>query len=272
MTNPRRLIDEGLDDFERNLLAAGRRDSMPQGSRLRIMAGLGLGALVPGTAVAAGAKGAAKGTLFGLASATGVKVAVGGAVGAIAIWSSVALVDRSGPSGSEVTPPAAVHVEQMPRAERAPAPIEEQVQAPTETPTLDDGAEEAELPNEAEAIEEREERAVGSRAHGPSKSTATDDLGRELASLDRARSALRSGDAAGCLRLLGEHSRKFPKQRMAVEASVLRIEALSASGNAAAAGRAGRVFLAKHPKGPYAQRVRSLIGAERDGVDGNQHE
>jgi hypothetical protein len=54
---------------------------------------------------------------------------------------------------------------------------------------------------------------------------------------------------------------------MAVEATVLRIEALAASGNQEAARKAGRAFLARHPKGPYAQRVSSLIGADRGEVD-----
>jgi hypothetical protein len=241
MNNPRRLIDEGLDDFERSLLAAGRRDAMPPSSRSRILVGLGLGALVPSTAVAASVNGAAKGTIFGLSAATGVKLAVGGAVGALAIWSSVALMQ--GGQGAPVVELPPVRMADAPVVERVaePSPVEEQPAAP-----------------EQEAVAEE----VTPRIPVGTKQTA-DDLGRELESLDQARAALRGGDADRCLQLLREHARKFPRQRMAVEASVLRIEALAKSGNQEAARKAGQAFLAKHPKGPYAQRVTSLIGADR---------
>jgi hypothetical protein len=240
MNNPRRLIDEGLDDFERSLLAAGRRDAMPTSSRTRILAGLGLGALVPSTAVAASVNGAAKGTIFGLAAATGVKVAVGGAVGALAIWSSVALI-----RGGQEAP-----VVELPPVRMADAPVVEQVADPSPI-------------EEQQAAPAPEAVAEEATARTPVTRQSADDLGRELESLDQARAALRGGDADRCLHLLREHARKFPRQRMAIEASVLRIEALAKSGNHEAARKAGQAFLAKHPKGPYAQRVTSLIGADR---------
>jgi hypothetical protein len=257
MTNPRRLIDDGLDDFERNLLAAGRRDAMSPSSRARIFAGLGLSALIPGTAVAAGVKGAAKGTLFGLAGATGVKVAIGGAVGALAIWSSVALLSGSGdkPNAALETPVRVAEVSLAEPVTRAPAPVV------NETTSAEDQV----------AEEPQQEQSVSRRTPAGTKQSS-DDLGRELESLDEARAALRSGDAARCLELLREHTRKFPRQRMAVEASVLRIEALAASGNREAARKAGREFLARHPKGPYAQRVSSLIDGDRGEGDRNMRE
>ena len=53
------------------------------------------------------------------------------------------------------------------------------------------------------------------------------------------------------------------------EATVLRIEALAASGEKQAAARLGKAFLARDPNGPYARRVRSLIG-EIDPSHGGQ--
>jgi hypothetical protein len=253
MTNPRRLIDDGLDDFERSLLAAGRRDAMSPSSRARIFAGLGLSALIPGTAVAAGVKGAAKGTLFGLAGATGVKVAIGGAVGALAIWSSVALLSGGGakPNAAVETPVRVAEVSPAEPVTPTPAPVV------NETTSAQD-----------QVAEPQQEQSVSRRTPAGAKQSS-DDLGREIESLDEARAALRSGDAARCLELLREHTRKFPRQRMAVEASVLRIEALAASGNREAARKAGREFLARHPKGPYAQRVSSLIDGDRGEGDRN---
>jgi hypothetical protein len=239
MMNPRRLIDDAVDDFERNLLSAGRRDAMAPSSRMRILVGLGLGALVPGTAVAATTKGAAQGGLLAMAAASGgVKLAVGGALGAVAIWSAVALVDVGGSSDVERTGVIEVQPVRQERSPKAVVPVEA-VEEPVE------------------AVEEPASKLP------PKAAPAADDLGKELSSLDEARAALRAGEPDRTLRLLDEHGRKFPRQRLRVEATVLRIEALSSSGRSRAARKAGEDFLAKHPNGPYAQRVRSLITPER---------
>lgn len=243
MMDPRRLIDDGADDFERALLAAGRRDALPASNRTRILVALGLTALMPGTAVAATAKGAMKGTLFGLAAGTGAKVAVGGALGAILVWSSVSLLREEAKPVVEARP---VIVHQAPVREPAPA----------------------EPPAEVSPAEEEPDLApVKAAPAGRGQSGTANDLGRELASLDEARAALRGGEPERSLRLLDEHARKFPRQSLRLEATVLRIEALSSSGRSEAARRAGNDFLAKHPNGPYAQRVRSLIGSDRAKAD-----
>lgn len=242
MMDPRRLIDDGVDDFERHLLSAGRRDAITPSSRVRILVGLGLGALVPSTAVAATAKGAAKGALFAFAAGSGAKLAVGGTLGALAIWSSVALWGGNSEPTAERTAIVEVQPVRQVEVQRVEAPSQEEVTQPSQ-----------------DSIEEPSKAPTPYRA----APATPDDLGKELASLDRARAALRSGDANRTLRLLDEHGRKFPRQRLRVEATVLRIEALSASGRSGAARKAGEDFLAKHPNGPYAQRVRSLIGSER---------
>jgi len=48
---------------------------------------------------------------------------------------------------------------------------------------------------------------------------------------------------------------------LGAEASVVRIEALSASGDSARAKSLAEGFLAKNPNSPYAARLRSLTGA-----------
>lgn len=239
MMNPRRLIDDAVDDFERNLLAAGRRDAMAPSSRARILVALGLGAFIPSTAVAATAKGAAKGGLLAMVSGSGAKLAIGGAVGAVAIWSSVSLIDVDGGAAPERAAVVEVQPVQPPAPVQAVAPVQAE-EAPAE-----------------EAVE------PANKNPGPRPAPAADVLGKELASLDQARTALRAGEPERTLRLLDEHNRKFPRQRLRLEATVLRIEALSSSGRSRAARKAGEDFLAKHPNGPYAQRVRSLITPER---------
>jgi TolA-binding protein len=85
-------------------------------------------------------------------------------------------------------------------------------------------------------------------------------LTAELTALEGARRALLSHDYSQSLRLLDDYTHRFPKRKLASEATVLRIEALAARGDRDAAARIGRDFLQNHPNGPYAQRVRSVIG------------
>ena len=49
---------------------------------------------------------------------------------------------------------------------------------------------------------------------------------------------------------------------LGAEATVVRIEALSASGDSARAKSMAEGFLAKNPNSPYATRLRNLTGAK----------
>jgi hypothetical protein len=92
---------------------------------------------------------------------------------------------------------------------------------------------------------------------------AATSLSDELALLETARQALVRGEPRRTLSVLDEHARSFRRPRLTTEASVLRIEALVASGDRPRASRLGKDFLAKHANGPYERRVRSLIGDQR---------
>jgi len=81
----------------------------------------------------------------------------------------------------------------------------------------------------------------------------------EVAVLDRARAALRRGDAAGAAAALDEHARAFADGALLAEAELLRIEALAAAGDAAQARRRARDFLSRFPQSPLAKRLRSLV-------------
>jgi hypothetical protein len=87
----------------------------------------------------------------------------------------------------------------------------------------------------------------------------SDSITAELSQIEAARSALRGGDPGRSLRLLSEYTQQYPKGNLRTEATVLRIEALSASGDHTAASRLGKQFLAQSPNGPYARRIRSLL-------------
>ena len=87
-----------------------------------------------------------------------------------------------------------------------------------------------------------------------------DELAQELALVDRARSALRSGNAASALELVSVYERSYKRPRFAPEASALRIEALIALGRRSEAARLARIFMANHPGHPRTVRLREFLG------------
>jgi outer membrane protein assembly factor BamD (BamD/ComL family) len=78
--------------------------------------------------------------------------------------------------------------------------------------------------------------------------------------LDQARGAMDSGDPARALSMLDAYGARFPHGVMGPEASMLRIEALVASGDHSAAKRAADAFLQANPTSPYASRIQTLLG------------
>jgi hypothetical protein len=94
----------------------------------------------------------------------------------------------------------------------------------------------------------------------PSLPAVGGDLREEIALLDRARSALRSGNGGAALVELAQYTRRFPRGEFSQEVTALRIEALSQSGQAGAARALGKKFLAAHPESPHAERIERLLG------------
>jgi hypothetical protein len=240
MSDPRRLLDEGGTSFESKLLRAGRGDGPAPHNRRRIAAALGVGSVVAtGTvATAASAK-----TWLGFASSGPFRLTAGIAAGALAIYGGV----RALAPTSEA--PSTKAVATVSRPERPPVPQEIIAPAPVESPR-------------AETTEAPPRR--------PAAKTASDTLSDELALLDQVRRALARGDYPTALTTLDDHTRRFPKRLLSSEATVLRIETLVKSGELAQAARLGKSFLARHPNGPYAKRVSSLIGDSRATVPPGQ--
>jgi TolA-binding protein len=104
---------------------------------------------------------------------------------------------------------------------------------------------------------------VAKPASAASPAASSGDLREEIALLDQARAAVRGGDAQKALALLALHQRRFPRGEFRQEVTVLRIEALAGTGQAAAAATLGKKFLAAHPESPHAERIERLIGAGR---------
>jgi hypothetical protein len=223
MNDPVRLLEVGASEFEADLLRAGRSDAMSGHSRKQILAGIGIGGLLTASTVASGVRAAAKGWL----ATVGVGVA-----SVVAIWAGIHTSETNLAAPKPRVPPVAV----VPRVTPAPEPV----LVPAE-------------PEPAPALAPAKPAARSGTASDGS-------LTAELAAVEQARSAFLKHDYGQTLRLLDDYSRRFPKRQLASEATVLRIEALAARGDRDSASRIGRSFLQNHPNGPYAQRVKSVIG------------
>jgi hypothetical protein len=112
-------------------------------------------------------------------------------------------------------------------------------------------------PTEPSAPSTPPRRAVTARAEASVPSQP--DLSRDIAVLDEARRALRSGRARDALAALDRYDAEFGKSAaLRVEAHVLRIEALARAGDTARAQTLARAFIKQNPKSPYAERLRAL--------------
>jgi hypothetical protein len=107
--------------------------------------------------------------------------------------------------------------------------------------------------------------AASSAERGPPEASppaapAADSLSGELAALDTARLRLAKGDAAGAQAALDQYGRAFPRGRLAMEAEVLRIDALARGGRTVAARNRAAAFLRNHPGSVLTPRVRQYLG------------
>ncbi|HYQ28379.1 MAG TPA: hypothetical protein VER04_14215 [Polyangiaceae bacterium] len=84
-------------------------------------------------------------------------------------------------------------------------------------------------------------------------------LSDELSALKVASSALSAGDTQAALAALDRYDRVLKGQKMRAEATLLRIEALSRGGQAAAASRLAQRFVEENPGSPLVDRARSFV-------------
>jgi hypothetical protein len=96
-------------------------------------------------------------------------------------------------------------------------------------------------------------------ARGNSPAPVRDHLREESLLLAKARAELRSGNARAAQAILTQMQTKFPRGALSQEREVLVIESLAARGNAAAAERSARVFVATHPESPHAVQMRRFL-------------
>jgi hypothetical protein len=232
-SDPKRLTVVGATDLERTLLQAARRERPSPELTRRMAAGLGISAAVAAAPVAAAPMVVAKATVASWVPATVLAAAVAAGVVGVSLSTKHAgsggAAERSAPAQTEtqVQTPAIV----APRAEEAPTP-----------------ADTASAPG---LVEKRAER-VHRRAPPPAPAA---DLRDQIALIDAARTAVKTGATDRALALLRRYEANYPAGAFRPEALALRVEALDAGGHGAEARALAREFLARYPQSPVADRV-----------------
>lgn len=134
----------------------------------------------------------------------------------------------------------------------APAPPSTQRQT-TVTPTAGPAPAPAPRPSHSSDAPPVAPSALIKRAPVPPPS-----LDQELASVQRARAALGRGDASAALAELDRFGRGPGWRQLAVEARLLRIEALARAGRADEARNLARRFVEQNPNNPLVDRARTF--------------
>jgi hypothetical protein len=223
---------------------------MPDGSRRRILTGLGIaGAVVTTTSTAASGLAAGKMGLFKGTSAVVAKwVAISALVSAVPAGVWVARTHRRTEDANLASAKTATAVEAKDVAKVA-VPKDLSAAATVAPPAAPEVA-----PSPAKPV-----REVKTGAAAPSAPTLSD----EVAALQVARTALTAHDSAGALAALDRYKSRYPQGRLAPEATVLRIETLIERGDRAQASALAERFEASNPKSPYAERIRSILSRSK---------
>lgn len=245
MSEPVRLRELSEDGFERSLLDAGVASVSTEAARAKTLAALGLAGSAAVSVGAASLASSSLGTPSLLAKLGWTKLVAISSLGAAAV------VPAGYYAWQHARPEAAAPVV----APAAPAP---KAEVPVVVPRAAPEAQQPEAVTSAE-LPQAETPSAAPAPRVDSRSGAQSALTAELAALDAVRGRLGAGDASGALTLLDEYSRTYPRGRLALEAEVLRIDALAKSGQSSAASRRAEAFLRRHPNSVLASRVRGYL-------------
>ncbi|HVJ21881.1 MAG TPA: hypothetical protein VM686_41035 [Polyangiaceae bacterium] len=238
MSEFKRLVeDPSTDELEADLLRFARNEGPSANARAKILAAVGAGVV---TASTHGSNALASTESTSLAPAAAKS-------SSLAKWLLV---------GTSVLVPAGIWLA-VSRGNDATQPLQpnQVVTAPVAAPT-----QEAPKPVSPEPeVTKLEDLPVLQGGSQPGAAPAP-SLADEVKAIQRAKAALSGGNPSGAIKELDAYRETFPRGRLSQEATVLRIEALAASGNQAAAQKLGEQFLKNNEKSPYAARVKSVLG------------
>ena len=243
------------EELAASLIASARLDEEPVPERVRhgMLAALGAAGVVGSTSVVAGA---ASGALHRLALVKWLAATVIVGSAGVGVYAAVKKGHSSGSNTGRTSEGAraGAHGEKPP-VTLTPPTVDEASAAPL-PPTAE--AHDAEATPAEPRAQQHRGAALGT-ASADKVNASDSSLEGEVTALDRARSALAAGDATRALELLGQYEQAFPKGALRPEATYLRIQALSKSGQRDAARELAARFLAKHPSSPHAAQLQALL-------------
>jgi hypothetical protein len=264
MNDPKRLLDSGADELEQELLASALADRGSDRALQSTLLAIGAGA---GAALGAATAAHAASTTGPTAFVSVLKWLTIGATAGLMVSGGADWANQRGARSPE---PQAVALAAPPQAappqpaHAAPEPASEIAAGEPDTPPPAPAARSAPAPTDGIV------RALAPEAPSvaalPETETSSELLMREVQMLDRAKRSLARGDAAGALAALGEHARAFPRAALRPEADLLRMRALLASGDRAAALGIARRLVAQAPQSAHARAAITLL-PEAAGVD-----
>jgi hypothetical protein len=237
-------IDADWTAKELSVLRSAELDVPPRGSLDRTLTAIGVGAaLGASVGTATTLSGAAK--LGGLTRWSAAFKWLTASVAGAGLVSALYLSRRHLPGVASTVPRSAPVVASVPvNPTSAPAiPLD----APAVTP-------------ETAAVAPTNSAPLAARADTPAREPSKDALAAEIRLIDDARARLRRGDAQGSLQTLAQYDQLVGHGgSMRAEATVVRIEALQASGDGARASALGQRFVSKNPSSPYADYVKRIL-------------
>jgi outer membrane protein assembly factor BamD (BamD/ComL family) len=95
----------------------------------------------------------------------------------------------------------------------------------------------------------------------PTAPSGISDTNEERALVDRARTALARGLASDALAAIDQHTKRFPRGRLAEEREALAVQALALSGDKNAAGARAARFRRSFPSSIFASAVDQAVGS-----------
>jgi hypothetical protein len=246
----RPLISDCESDLERAILSAGRSDSSDL-RKAQVLAALGVG-----SAVTLSSSTSSAATLFKAAQSVFTKATLAKKVvvaSVVAGTGFAGVVSYGSDVGTEAV--KAAPVDRVAARERASVPPGRDVMDGIDVTALPMAPPEREGAQAEDARDPAPERSqVRVRQRGPEAS-----LNDEVELLDRARAAINGGRPNDALVRLDEHSSKFPKGGLALEAQVLRVQALAAAGRNEEASRRAKRILSRSPNSVVAKRLRQYV-------------
>jgi hypothetical protein len=270
MTAPVRLLESSRNPRSRELLRAGLRER-PRSSALRSTAlavGVSSSVVAASTTATAAASGVTTLAAPNLAMVAAKWLAIGtlgglGLAGTATIATEFATSREPAPSRAPqklAAPPTTNHsaTAESPNVAIAPTTWRADSSRDRDSPV-------APVPPPKSPASRKESRApvspVAPSAPASASLPAAQSLSREIALIDGARRSLGSGDAGGSLRQLDEYAALPRTGTLDREAQLLRIDALTQSGQRAAALALAERYLASFPNDPHAARLRTLTSA-----------